>query len=101
MQSTALFFRYESVTKVLKLHLIDFFTVQTIHKKGLNSVRCTDANILDLNNAKLTEIFLYGKENFGKMNYKRILDTIIRYLIETKRLDGQLFFFKLLGCNAF
>lgn len=57
-----LFFRYKAVTKVLQLHLIDFFTVQAIHKKGLNSIRYTDANILDLNNAKLTKIFF--KQSF-------------------------------------
>ena len=29
----------------------------------LNTARCIDANILDLNSAQLTEIVMYGKKN--------------------------------------
>ena len=80
-----LFILYAFVVKILKLHLITFFTVQTFYKRMalLNTVRC----ILDFNNAQLTEIPLYGKENLENMNNTSILNAIIKYLIKTKRFD--------------
>ena len=45
-----------------------------------------DPNILDLNNAQITETLLYGKENFHKMSNTSKVDATIKYLIETARL---------------
>ena len=45
-----------------------------------------------MNNVQLTEIFFYGKENIDNMNNANMLDAAIRYLIETKRFDAQLFY---------
>ena len=85
-----LFIRYAFAVKILKLHLITFFTVQTIYKRMalLNTVRC----ILDFNNAQLTEIPLYDKENLENMNNTSILNAIIKYLIKTKRFDVSCYF---------
>ena len=55
----------------------------------LNTVGRIDPNILDLNNAKLTEILLCGKTFFDKMNNTSMLEATIKYLIETKRFDAQ------------
>ena len=57
----------------------------------LNTVTCIDPNISDLNNAQLTEILLYVKEDLDNINNTSILDAIINYLIETKRFDAQVF----------
>ena len=47
--------------------------------------RCIVPNILDLNNAQLTEILLFGKENLDSITNTSILDATINYFIETKR----------------
>ena len=57
----------------------------------LNTASCIVPNVLDLNNAQLTEILLYGKENLDNINNRSILDATINYWIETKRFDAQLF----------
>ena len=60
-------------------------------KTLLNTVSCIVPNIFDLNNRKLTEILLYGKEDFDNINNTSILDATINYLIETKRFNSELF----------
>ena len=85
---------YTIVAKILKLHLITFFTFQTIYKKGWPSwiVSCIFPHISDLkNDVQITEILLYGKENLDNINNASILDATIIYLTETKRFDAQLF----------
>ena len=57
----------------------------------MNTVRRIDPNILNQNNAKFSETFLYGKENFDKINIAKILDATIKCLIGTKRFDVQIF----------
>ena len=57
----------------------------------LNAVTCIVSNISDFNDDLLTEIFLYGKEDFKNVNDTSILDVTINYLIETKIFDAQLF----------
>ena len=57
-----------------------------------NAVRHIDPNILDLNNAQLTEILLYGKEDLDNMNNTSTLAATIKCLIKTKWFDAQLFF---------
>ena len=52
------------------------------------TVTCIVPTISDVNNAKETEILLYGKEDLDNTS---ILDATINYLIETKRFDTQLF----------
>ena len=60
-------------------------------KPLLNSVSCIVLNIFDFNNDQLTEILLYGKEDIDNINNASILDATINYLIETKRLNAELF----------
>ena len=57
----------------------------------LNADTCFVSNISDFNDDLLTEIFLYGKEDFKNVNDTSILDVTINYLIETKIFDAQLF----------
>ena len=58
---------------------------------SLNADTCIVSNISDFNDDLLTEIFLYGKEDFKNVNDTSILDVTINYLIETKIFDAQLF----------
>ena len=57
----------------------------------LNADTCIVSNISDFNDDLLTEIFLYGKEDFKNVNDTSILDVTINYLIETKIFYAQLF----------
>ena len=60
-------------------------------KNLLNTVSCIVPNIFDFDNDQLTEILLYGKEDFDNINNTSILDATINYLIETKRFNAELF----------
>ena len=55
----------------------------------LNTISCFVPNISDLNNAKLTEILLCGKEDYDNFNNASILDATINCLIETKKFNAQ------------
>ena len=57
----------------------------------LNADTCIVSNISDFNDDLLTEIFLYGKEDFKNVNDTSTLNVTINYLIETKIFDAQLF----------
>ena len=57
----------------------------------LNTVSCIVPNTFDFNNDQPTDFLLYGKEDLDKINNTSIVDAIINYLIETKRLNAQLF----------
>ena len=57
----------------------------------LNADTCIVSNISDFNDDLLTEIFLYGKEDFKNVNDTSILNVTINYFIETKIFDAQLF----------
>ena len=61
----------------------------------LNTLRCLVSNILDLNNAELTENLLLSKENLDNVNNTSILDATIKQSIETKR------FYVFSGCHDF
>ena len=60
-------------------------------KTLLNTVSCIVPNIFNFDNDQLTEILLYGKEDLDNINNTSILDAVINYLIETKRLNAELF----------
>ena len=55
----------------------------------LKLVRHVNPNIFGLND--ITEILLYHKENFDKINNTSILDAIIKYLVEAENLMGCFF----------
>ena len=64
----------------------------------LNTVSCVVPNILDLNNAQLTEILLHGEENLDNINNTRISDATINCfnIINTiKIFDAELFWMEL------
>lgn len=75
----------------------------------LNSVKHNDADVLDLDSTQLTKNLT--ATFFDKMGHTIILDAAMRYLIETKNFDGQLFswllafsyillgFFKIIFCS--
>ena len=69
-------------------------------KTLLNTVSCIVPNIFDFNNDQLTEILLYGKEDLDNINNTSILDATINYLIETKRLNAELFWMHS-ACHSF
>ena len=60
-------------------------------KTFLNTVSFIVSNIFDFNNDQVTEILLHGKDDLDDINNTSILDAKINYLIETKRLNAELF----------
>ena len=64
-------------------------------KTLLNTVSCIVPNIFDFNNDQLTEIFLYGKEDYDNINNTSILDATMNYLTKTKRFNAELFWWTL------
>ena len=79
------------------LHYLDYLHER---KTLLNKVSCIVSNIFDFNNDQLTEIHLYGKEDLDNINNTSILDATINYLIETKRLNAELFWMHS-ACHGF
>ena len=78
-----LLIRYAIVTKILKLISLPSSLSRLFTRR--------DDLLSDFNDDLLTEIFLYGKEDFKNVNDTSILDVTINYLIETKIFDAQLF----------
>ena len=74
------------------LHCTDYLHER---KTLLNTASCIVPNILNFNNDQLTEILLYGKEDLDNINNTRILDATIKYLIQTKRFNAELFWWTL------
>ena len=60
-------------------------------KSLLKTVSNLVSNIFDFNNDQLTEIFLYGKEDYDNINNTSILDATMNYLTKTKRFNAELF----------
>ena len=89
-----LLIRYVIVAKILKLHLITLFTVQTFYKKG----RPSWTQSVVLLPIFLIEIILHGKEDLDNINNTSILYATIDCLIETKRFNAV---FLLSRCHGF
>ena len=57
----------------------------------LNSVKHIDSNVLERNKAQLFTTLTHGKKNFDQMNYSSILEATVKYLIEIRKFDVDIF----------
>ena len=57
----------------------------------LNSVKHIDSNVLERNKAQLFTTLTHGKKNFDEMNYSSILEATVKYLIEIRKFDVDIF----------
>ena len=57
----------------------------------LNSVKHIDSNVLERNKAQLFTTLTHGKKFFDEMNYSSILEATVKYLIEIRKFDVDIF----------
>ena len=88
-----LLIRFVAATQELKIMFITSFTVPT----SLSSLHClkeiaiVDRSIIDQDEIKIIQTFLYGNPTYSINDNKLILDASIKYILETKRFEGPIF----------
>ena len=71
------------------LHCPNFSTARNTF---LNEIAVVDRSIIDQNEIKIIQIFLYGRDPaYSVHDNKLILDASIKYILEIKRLEGPIF----------
>ena len=56
-----------------------------------NEIAIVDRSIIDQDEIKIIQTFLYGNPTYSVNDNKLILDASIKYILETKRFDGPIF----------
>ena len=80
-----LLIRFVAATQQLKILFITSSTVPTFQLREI------PFSIIDEDEIKTIQTFLYGNPNYSVNDNKLILDASINYILETKRFDGQIF----------
>ena len=70
------------------LHCPNFATARNTF---LNEIATVGRSIIDQNEIKIIQTFLYGNSTYSVNDKKLILDESIKYTLETKRFDGPIF----------
>ena len=70
------------------LHCPNFSTARNTF---LNEIAIVDRPIINQDEIKSIQTFLYGKPNYSVNDNKLILDASIKYILEIKRLEGPIF----------
>ena len=67
--------------------------ISTARNTFFNEITIVDGSIIDQDDIKISQTFLYGKPTYS-VNDKLILNESIKYILETKRFDGPIFYVK-------
>ena len=70
------------------LHCPNFSTARNTF---LNEIAIVDRSIIDQDEIKIIQTFLYGNSTYSVNDNKLILDASIKYILETKKFDGPIF----------
>ena len=70
------------------LHCPNFSTARN---NFLNEIAIVDRSIIDQDEIKIIQTFLYGNSAYSVNDNKLIFDASIKYILETKRFDGPIF----------
>ena len=70
------------------LHCPNFSTARNTF---LNEIAIVDRSIIDQDDIKIIQTFLYGNPTYSVNDNKLILDASIKYILETKRFEGPIF----------
>ena len=70
------------------LHCPNFSTARNTF---LNEIAIVDKSIINQDEIKIIQTFLYGNPTYSVNDNKLILDASIKYILETKRFDGPIF----------
>ena len=62
-----------------------------IRVKLLNSLEVIDTNLLKLSEEQLTKVLLYGFSQLDQNQNRNILNSSIKYIVESKRFESSLF----------
>ena len=62
-----------------------------IRAKLLNSLEVIDTNLLKLSEEQLTKVLLYGFSQLDQNQNRNILNSSIKYIVESKRFESSLF----------
>ena len=57
----------------------------------LKEIAIVDRSIIDQDDIKIIQTFLYGNPTYSVNDNKLILDASIKYILETKRFEGPIF----------
>ena len=57
----------------------------------LNEIAIVDTSVIDQDDIKIIQTFLYGNPTYSINDNKLILDASIKYILETKRFEGSIF----------
>ena len=70
------------------LHCHSFSTARNTF---LNEIAIVDRSIIDQDEIKIIQTFLYGNPTYSVNDNKLVLDASIKFILETKRFDGPIF----------
>ena len=70
------------------LHCPNFSTARNTF---LNEIAIVDRSIIDQDEIKIIQTFIYGNPTSSVNDNKLILDASIKYILETKKFDGPIF----------
>ena len=70
------------------LHCPNFSTARNTF---LNEIAIVDRSIIDQDEIKIIQTFLYGNSTYSINDNKLILDASMKYILKTKRFEGPIF----------
>ena len=64
---------------------------RNIRKTLLDDLNVINFNISNFSETALTDLLLYGKSSFDKIQNKKILTASIKYIVDSERFTGSIF----------
>ena len=88
-----LLIHFVAAAQELKILFITSFTVPTFHLDEIpfNEIAIVDRSIIDQDDIKIIQTFLYGNPSYSVNDNRLILDASIKYILETKRFEAPIF----------
>ena len=72
-------------------YFLDCPNFSTAQNTFLNEIAIVDRSIIDQDEIKIIQTFLYGNSTYSDNDNKLILDASIKYILETKRFERPIF----------
>ena len=83
--------KWEFPLNVFQQSMLKSIYFSTARNTFLNEIAIIDRSIIDQDEIKIIQIFLYGNSTYSVNDNKLILDASIKYNLETKRFDIPIF----------
>ena len=75
---------------IFLLHCHHFSNIRSTLLNSINEVLGSITNISDLSDCALVKILLFGDQNYTEIENSYIINAIIKYLVDSERLNGPL-----------